>query len=74
MKYKDCNSTTQSRVSRTLKKKAFENIAGKVENAGNQHFLLFPQCISSAEITILTTFNCCVQMHLIWSNPNLFVC
>ena len=22
----------------------FENIAGKGENAGNQHFLLFPQC------------------------------
>ena len=26
-----------------LKKKAFENIVGKGENAGNQHFLLFPQ-------------------------------
>ena len=25
-------------------KKAFENIVGKGENAGNQHFLLFPQC------------------------------
>ena len=24
-------------------KKAFENIVGKGENAGNQHFLLFPQ-------------------------------
>ena len=24
-------------------KKLFENIAGKGENAGNQHFLLFPQ-------------------------------
>ena len=23
---------------------AFENIVGKGENAGNQHFLLFPQC------------------------------
>ena len=28
----------------TLKKKPFENIARKGENAGNQHFLLFPQC------------------------------
>ena len=28
----------------TLKKMAFENIVGKGENAGNQHFLLFPQC------------------------------
>ena len=24
-----------------------ENIVGKGENAGNQHFLLFPQCFSS---------------------------
>ena len=28
----------------TLKKKAFENIVEKGENAGNQHFLLLPQC------------------------------
>ena len=27
-----------------LKKTAFENVVGKGENAGNQHFLLFPQC------------------------------
>ena len=27
----------------TLKKKALENTVGKGENAGNQHFLLFPQ-------------------------------
>ena len=27
-----------------LKKKDFENIMGKGENAGNQHFLLDPQC------------------------------
>ena len=26
----------------TLEKKAFENIVGKGEYAGNQHFLLFP--------------------------------
>ena len=26
------------------KKRASENIMGKGENAGNQHFLLFPQC------------------------------
>ena len=25
-----------------------ENIDGKVENAGNQHFLLFPQCFQKA--------------------------
>ena len=28
----------------TLVKKLFENIVGKGENAGYQHFLLFPQC------------------------------
>ena len=28
----------------TLSKKGFENIVEKEENAGNQHFLLFPQC------------------------------
>ena len=28
----------------TLYKNPFENIVGKGENAGNQHFLLFPQC------------------------------
>ena len=27
-----------------LKKKPLENIVGKGENAGNQHFHLFPQC------------------------------
>ena len=28
----------------TLREKPLENIAGKGENVGNQHFLLFPQC------------------------------
>ena len=36
--------TTQSRLLIPLERKAFENIVGKGENAGNQHFLLFPQC------------------------------
>ena len=36
------NSTTQSRLLMTLDKKPFENIVGKGENAGNQHFLLVP--------------------------------
>ena len=36
--------TKQSLVLTTLKKKPFENIVRKEENAGNQHFLLFPQC------------------------------
>ena len=33
--------------------KAFENIVGKEENAGNQHFLLFPQCFLSHPEQIL---------------------
>ena len=33
----------QSRVLMNLGKPPFENIEGKRENAGNQHFLLFPQ-------------------------------
>ena len=28
-------------------KETFENIVDKVENAGNQHFLLFPECFST---------------------------
>ena len=34
---------THSRLVTTLKKKHFENVVGKGENAGNQYFLLFPQ-------------------------------
>ena len=36
--------STQPRLLTTLKKKPFENNVGNGENAGNQHFLLFPQC------------------------------
>ena len=35
---------TQSRLLTTQHKKPLENIVGKGENAGNQHFLLLPQC------------------------------
>ena len=33
-----------------LKKRALENTVGKGENAGNQNFLLFPQCFLSNSI------------------------
>ena len=36
-----------SKVLTTLMEKAFGNIVGKGENAGNQHFLLFLQCFMS---------------------------
>ena len=48
----------QSQLLTTLKKQLFENILGKGENAGNQHFLLFPQCFliyQEEKITILTS-------------------
>ena len=35
---------TQAKVLTTKKKKAFRDIVGNRENAGNQHFLHFPQC------------------------------
>ena len=46
--------TTQSRLLTTLCQKPFENIMGKGENAGNQHFLLFPQCFLSLETHLLS--------------------
>ena len=39
--------TTQPCVLTVQKKLNFENIVGKGENAGNQHYLLFPQCFLS---------------------------
>ena len=47
VKHETINSslfTTQSRLLTTLNYRNFENTVGKGENAGNQHFLLFPQC------------------------------
>ena len=40
-------NTALNPLSNNPKKEAFENIMGKGENAGNQHFLLFPQCFLS---------------------------
>ena len=55
----------------TLYKKTFENIVGKGENAGNQHFPLFPQSfppfpkeISSFHSHLL----CHLQMLSIWTS------
>ena len=39
-----------------MRKKTFENIVGKGENAVNQHFLLFPQCFQEELYFILFTF------------------
>ena len=42
-----------------LKKEPFENIVGKEENAGNQHFHLFPQfsILPRTNFVIWVTFN-----------------
>ena len=54
----------------TLRKKPFENIVGKGENAGNQHFLFFPQCFLPfpKQISIFDTHsNCRLQILSIWT-------
>ena len=38
------NPLTNDSILMTLRKKTFENIVGKGEKAGNQHFLLFLKC------------------------------
>ena len=43
-------------------KKALENTVGKGENAGNQHFLLFPQCFPLYQREKLS-----IQQHVICS-------
>ena len=48
----------KSRLLTTLRRKAFENILGKGESAGNQHFLLFPQCfLPFPKQSFLVTFD-----------------
>ena len=42
----------QSRFLTTFRKKTSEDIVGKGENAGNQHFLLFPQCFQPFQTQI----------------------
>ena len=64
--------TTQSRLLTTPRKKPFENIVGKGENAGNQHFLLFPQCFlpyQRQELSFELHLFCRLQMLSIWSRP-----
>ena len=58
----------------TVRRKGFENIVGKGENAGNQHFLLFPQCFLPF-LTQSSTFEshliCRLQMLSIWTGLKL---
>ena len=42
-----------------------ENIVGKGENAGNKHFLLFPQCFQKASIEVIKITDCLVKGNLL---------
>ena len=67
--------TTQSRLLTTLRMKAFENIVGKEENAGNPHFPLFPQCVLlfPTKISIFEIHLFChLQMLSNWTSPKFF--
>ena len=61
--------TTQFKLLTTLRKKPFENIEGKGENAGDQHFLLFPHryLLCPKQISIF-------EPHLLFSLQLQFCC
>ena len=52
----------------SCEKKPFENNMGKGENAGNQHFLLFPQCFTLPK----TKFNFSATLNFVLSSANAF--
>ena len=57
----------------TIRKKPFINIVGKGENAGNQHFFLFPQCfppIHREKPSLWQNLFCRLQMLSIWLHLN----
>ena len=63
----------------TLKEMAVETIVGKQENAGNQHFLLFPQCLvpckcqkSFFELVICKGFQFCPIEKLLSCKESTF--
>ena len=54
------------------KERLFENIVGKEGNAGNQHFLLFPQSFllfTKQLSTFKSHQHCRLQMLSIWTSP-----
>ena len=81
------NTTNHLQPLTTLKKKAQENTVGKGENAGKQHFLLFPQCFlhyQGEKLSLKQPLICHLKMLSIWSHPkfcrlvkiktNLYMC
>ena len=71
--------TTQYPLLTTLKKKLVENIVGKGENAGCQHFLLFPQCFqpyqkqkSAIQLLLkLSSANALIWSKFLWFGKKL---
>ena len=61
---------TRSRHITTLKKEAFENIVGKGEIVGNQHFLLFPKMFSTfvKTLTFESHLFCRLQVLSFWTS------
>ena len=55
--------TTQSRLLTTLKKTLSKIIVEKGENAGNQHFLLFPQCFLPIQKKLILIFKLSAKFH-----------
>ena len=57
----------------TLRKRPLKNILGQGENAGSQHFLLFPQCFLPQEeyLMVLTTLNLSFAIALSLDNAKV---
>ena len=57
------------------RKKTFENIAGKEENAGKQHFLVFPQYflpVSNQSLLFESHLFCRLQLLSIWTGSKFY--
>ena len=69
------NSTSQSRLLMTLKKKPFKSIVGKGESAGNKHFLLFPQCfLPISKRTSDVKLHLYYHLQMLWVWTSLKIC
>ena len=58
-----------------MESSSFESIMGKGENAGNQHFLLFPQCFLPfpTQITnVPSHLICCLKILSNWTGKKFF--
>ena len=74
-KHKQKYKTTEKKTFLSHENK-FENIAGKGENAGNQHFLLFLQCFPAfqKQISTFESYSFCrLQMLSIWSRLKILL-